>query len=139
MIEDLWLYRWLAIGVLTVNQYSPHQLIVPSNFVRILVLNWALTSLSLELTFFLKWLGDAQTQKAVTTWTVGSGVNHQQIGNTWSGQNDLVSLSMSGALNIFDPRTSDKPVRVFNVRPPLLSSSARLLNVTVLHRLLRNQ
>jgi WD40 repeat protein len=44
-------------------------------------------------------------------------VNYQQIGNTWSGQTDLVSLSVSGALNIFDPRTGDKPVRVFNVSP----------------------
>ena len=70
-----------------------------------------------ELDVFYSLLGDAQTQKAVTTWTVGSGVNHQQIGNTWCGRNDLVSLSMSGALNIFDPRTSDKPIRVFNVRP----------------------
>ncbi|KDR80239.1 hypothetical protein GALMADRAFT_242541 [Galerina marginata CBS 339.88] len=59
-------------------------------------------------------LWDAKTQKAVTTWTVGSGVNHQQVGNTWSGQNDLVSLSMSGDLNVFDPRTGDKPVRILN-------------------------
>ncbi|KAF8155889.1 WD40-repeat-containing domain protein [Crassisporium funariophilum] len=59
-------------------------------------------------------LWDAQTQKAVSSWTVGSGVNHQQMGNTWSGQNDLVSLSMSGDLNIFDPRTADKPARIFS-------------------------
>ncbi|KAF8182076.1 WD40-repeat-containing domain protein [Pholiota molesta] len=59
-------------------------------------------------------LWDAQTQKAVTTWTVGSGVNHHQVGNTWSGQADLVSLSMSGDLNIFDPRTGDKPVRILS-------------------------
>ena len=56
----------------------------------VLILNWMF--------FYSLLLGDAQTQKAVTTWTVGSGVNHQQIGNTWSGRNDLVSLSMSGAL-----------------------------------------
>ncbi|PPQ78614.1 hypothetical protein CVT25_010578 [Psilocybe cyanescens] len=59
-------------------------------------------------------LWDAQAQKAVTTWTVGSGVNHQQMGNTWSGENDLVSLSMSGDLNVFDPRTGDKPVRILS-------------------------
>ncbi|KAF8893170.1 WD40-repeat-containing domain protein [Gymnopilus junonius] len=59
-------------------------------------------------------LWDAQTQKAVTTWTVGSGVNYQQVGNTWSGQSDLVSLSISGDLNVFDPRTADKPVRVLS-------------------------
>ncbi|KAF8962540.1 WD40-repeat-containing domain protein [Flammula alnicola] len=60
-------------------------------------------------------LWDAQTQKAVTTWTVGSGVSYQQVGNTWSGQSDLVSLSMSGDLNVFDPRTGDKPVRILSV------------------------
>ena len=111
------LCRWLAIGVLTANRYSPHRLIVLSNFVRMLV---HLRS-SLSHRFFFGLVGDAQTQKAVTTWTVGSGVNHQQIGNTWSGQDDLVSLSMSGALNIFDPRTGDKPVRVFNVSCTSLS------------------
>ncbi|KIM46699.1 hypothetical protein M413DRAFT_440287 [Hebeloma cylindrosporum] len=59
-------------------------------------------------------LWDAQTQKAVTTWTLGSGVNNQQVGNTWSGQSDLVSLSISGDLNVFDPRTGDKPTRIFS-------------------------
>ncbi len=63
-------------------------------------------------------LGDASTQKAVITWTVGSGLGHQQAGNTWSGQTDLVSLSMSGELNIFDPRIGDKPARVLSVRKP---------------------
>ena len=46
---------------------------------------------------------------------MGTGVEHQQVGNTWSGESDLVSLSMSGDLNIFDPRTGDKPVRVLSV------------------------
>ncbi|KAJ3512753.1 hypothetical protein NLJ89_g3342 [Agrocybe chaxingu] len=59
-------------------------------------------------------LWDAQTQKAVTTWIVGSGIDHQQVGGTWVGDTDLVSLSMSGDLNLFDPRTGDKPVRVFS-------------------------
>ncbi|KAF9477791.1 WD40 repeat-like protein [Pholiota conissans] len=59
-------------------------------------------------------LWDAQTQKAINTWTVGSGVDYQQVGNTWSGQSDLVSLSMSGDLNVFDPRVGDKPVQVLS-------------------------
>ncbi|KAF7795659.1 hypothetical protein EIP86_006824 [Pleurotus ostreatoroseus] len=54
---------------------------------------------------------DAESRKAVTTWTVGSGVNFQQIGNTWTEGDEIVSLSMSGDLNIFDKRTDDKPVR----------------------------
>ena len=62
-------------------------------------------------------IGDAQMQKAINTWTVGSGVDYQQVGNTWSGQSDLVSLSMSGDLNVFDPRVGDKPVQVLSVRP----------------------
>ena len=76
----------------------------------------------MEITYFMLNLiiviirqGDAQTQKAVTTWTLGSGVNHQQVGNTWSGQSDLVSLSISGDLNVFDPRTGDRPTRIFSV------------------------
>src|SRR5258705_466325 len=59
--------------------------------------------------------GDAQTQKAVTTWTVGSEISHQQVGNAWSGESNLVSLSLSGTLNIFDPRVGDKPPRILEV------------------------
>ena len=116
LIEGLCGYRWLAIGVLIVIQYLPHQLTVPSNFVRKFWFDLCAHFL-LNPEIIIIWLGDAQTQKVVTTWTVGTGVSHQQIGNTWSGGNDLVSLSMSGALNIFDPRTGDKPTRVFNVSP----------------------
>ncbi|KAJ8454420.1 hypothetical protein ONZ45_g19315 [Pleurotus djamor] len=58
-------------------------------------------------------LWDVETRKAVTTWTVGSGVDYQQVGNVWSGTEDIVSLSMSSDLNVFDRRTnSDKPTRV---------------------------
>ena len=46
------------------------------------------------------------------TWTVGTAVDHQQVGNTWSGENNLVSLSMSGELNLFDPRFADKVVKM---------------------------
>lgn len=59
--------------------------------------------------------GDVEARKAITTWTVGSTVDDQQLGNTWSGENNLVSLSLGGNLNVFDPRTADNPARVFSV------------------------
>ncbi|KAI0716528.1 WD40 repeat-like protein [Earliella scabrosa] len=57
-------------------------------------------------------LWDVETKKAQTTWTLGSGVNHQQVGNTWTAGDSIVSLSMSGDLNVFDKRVGDKPARV---------------------------
>ncbi|KAJ3840032.1 WD40 repeat-like protein [Lentinula raphanica] len=57
-------------------------------------------------------LWDVETRKAITTWVVGNGVDFQQVGNTWNGEHDLVSLSLSGDLNIFDVRTGDKPSRI---------------------------
>ncbi|KAF8186885.1 WD40 repeat-like protein [Mycena galopus ATCC 62051] len=56
--------------------------------------------------------GDVETHKATTTWTVGSSVNDQQMGNVWSRETDIVSLSLSGDLNVFDSRVGDKPARV---------------------------
>ncbi|KAJ3848746.1 WD40-repeat-containing domain protein [Lentinula lateritia] len=61
-------------------------------------------------------LWDVETRKAITTWTVGNGVSFQQVGNTWSGESDIVSLSLSGDLNVFDIRTGGKPSRVIQVR-----------------------
>ncbi|KAJ7689439.1 WD40 repeat-like protein [Mycena rosella] len=57
-------------------------------------------------------LWDAETRKATTTWSLGAGVNNQQVGNVWSREEDIVSLSLSGDLNVFDPRVGDKPARV---------------------------
>ncbi|RPD75554.1 WD40 repeat-like protein [Lentinus tigrinus ALCF2SS1-7] len=57
-------------------------------------------------------LWDVETKKAQITWTLGSGVNHQQIGNTWTAGDSIVSLSMSGDLNVFDKRVGDKPARI---------------------------
>ncbi|PIL23440.1 hypothetical protein GSI_14751 [Ganoderma sinense ZZ0214-1] len=57
-------------------------------------------------------LWDVETKKAQTTWTLGSGVNNQQVGNTWTAGDSIVSLSMSGDLNVFDKRVGDKPARV---------------------------
>ncbi|KAK0435218.1 WD40-repeat-containing domain protein [Armillaria borealis] len=58
-------------------------------------------------------LWDVETRKSVTTWTVGSGVTNQQVGNTWSAENGIVSLSLGGDLNVFDPRVGDKSIRTF--------------------------
>lgn len=53
--------------------------------------------------------------KAVTTWTLGTAVNDQQVGNTWGGAEDIVSLSLSGDLNVFDRRSGDGPARIIRV------------------------
>ncbi|KAJ7634661.1 WD40-repeat-containing domain protein [Roridomyces roridus] len=57
-------------------------------------------------------LWDVETRKATSTWSLGSGVNNQQVGNVWSRETDIVSLSLSGDLNVFDPRVGDKPARI---------------------------
>ncbi|KAJ6487813.1 WD40 repeat-like protein [Mycena sanguinolenta] len=57
-------------------------------------------------------LWDVETHKATTTWSLGAGVNNQQMGNVWSRETDIVSLSLSGDLNVFDSRVADKPARV---------------------------
>lgn len=67
-------------------------------------------------------LGDVESRKAVTTWTLGTAVEFQQVGNTWTQGDDIVSLSLSGDLNIFDKRVGDKPARVLHVRLVFVSS-----------------
>jgi hypothetical protein len=76
-----------------------------ANLGRLLVMKMLITCL----------LGDIETRKAVTTWTLGAAINDQQVGNTWSGAEDIVSLSLSGDLNVFDRRNGDKPARVISV------------------------
>ncbi|KAJ3552698.1 hypothetical protein NM688_g4017 [Phlebia brevispora] len=71
-------------------------------------------------------LWDVETRKAVNTWTVGSGVPYQQVGNTWTEGDEIVSLSMSGDLNIFDKRTGDKPVRVLQGPSKPITAAAAL-------------
>ncbi|KAF4618556.1 hypothetical protein D9613_010054 [Agrocybe pediades] len=77
-------------------------------------------------------LWDAETNKAIQTWTVGSGVNHQQVGGTWSGESNLVSLSMSGDLNIFDSRTGGKPARVLQAPQKSVTAIAPVSSETFL-------
>ncbi|CCL99609.1 uncharacterized protein FIBRA_01627 [Fibroporia radiculosa] len=54
-------------------------------------------------------LWDVESHKAITSWSLGSGVDNQQVGNAWTASDNIVSLSMSGTLNIFDKRVGDKP------------------------------
>jgi WD40 repeat protein len=67
-------------------------------------------------------LWDAETRKAVTTWTVGSGVDYHQIGNTWNDDINIVSLSLSGDLSVFDPRVGDKPTQVYSAPQKAVNS-----------------
>ncbi|KAF9010086.1 WD40 repeat-like protein [Cyathus striatus] len=77
-------------------------------------------------------LWDAEAQKAVNTWTVGAGVNYQQVGATWSGEQDIVSLSLFGTLNIFDSRIADKPSRIFNAPQKAVNAIAQVSSDTFL-------
>lgn len=57
-----------------------------------------------------------ENKKTIQTWSLGAGVANQQVGNAWGVDGDIVSLSMSGVLNVFDQRVGDKPTRFLNVR-----------------------
>ncbi|KAG3229892.1 WD40 repeat-like protein [Suillus brevipes Sb2] len=69
-------------------------------------------------------LWDIEARKSLQVWTVGSGVSNQQVGGVWSGINDLVSLSMSGDLNVFDPRTGDKPTRILQAPQKAITAAS---------------
>ncbi|KZT40582.1 WD40 repeat-like protein [Sistotremastrum suecicum HHB10207 ss-3] len=60
-------------------------------------------------------LWDVETQKSIISWTVGDAIQSQQVGNTWAGKSSdtgIVSVSLSGDLNIFDKRSSSGPVKI---------------------------
>lgn len=61
-------------------------------------------------------IGDVEASKLVTSWSLGTGVSHQQVGGTWTEGDEIVSLSMSSDLNIFDKRVADEPSRIIRVR-----------------------
>jgi len=71
-------------------------------------------------------LWDVETKKAMVTWSLSSSpsVGHQQLGNTWVGE-EIVSLSHSGYLNTFDPRTSGKPSRIIYGHQKAITAIAR--------------
>ncbi|KAH7100572.1 WD40 repeat-like protein [Auriculariales sp. MPI-PUGE-AT-0066] len=55
---------------------------------------------------------DPATKASTRTITIGSGVSNQQVGAAWTARG-VVSLSMSGDLNLLDDRTpGDKPALV---------------------------
>lgn len=47
--------------------------------------------------------------------TPAEKVNHQQVGNVWATENEIVSVSLSGDLNVIDRRSGGKPARVLHV------------------------
>ena len=52
------------------------------------------------------YLGDASTLKSSQTYQIGSDIQSQQNGVVFANPNTLVSVSLSGALNVFDTRES---------------------------------
>ncbi|KAF9788338.1 WD40 repeat-like protein [Thelephora terrestris] len=69
-------------------------------------------------------LWDVEASKLVTSWSLGTGVDHQQVGGTWTEGDEIVSLSLSSDLNIFDKRVGDKPSRI--IRAPQKAVTAAL-------------
>ncbi|KAG8933865.1 WD40 repeat-like protein [Tulasnella sp. 418] len=62
-------------------------------------------------------LWDVESKNNKATWTIGSGVAHQQVGNTWSGESDssgIVSLSLGGQLNVLEVNTPDRVSKVLH-------------------------
>lgn len=51
----------------------------------------------------------------MSSWSLGPGVDNQQVGGTWTEGDEIVSLSMSSDLNVFDKRVSEKPSRIIQV------------------------
>jgi hypothetical protein len=74
-------------------------------------------------------IGDVETSTAVNTWSFGIGVDNQQVGNTWTQNDDIVSLSMSSDLNIFDKRVGDKPSRIIQVALMVFVISCALIAI----------
>ena len=62
-------------------------------------------------------VGDVATRENIQTWTVGTSVPNQQVGNTWAEGGGIVSLSLSGVLNVFDQREGSKVSRILHVGP----------------------
>ena len=50
--------------------------------------------------------GDAATLQSIQTYSVGSDIPAQQNGIVYANPNTIVSVSLSGVLNLFDPRES---------------------------------
>ena len=62
------------------------------------------------------------------------GVDAQQVGGAWTEGDEILSLSMSGDINVFDKRTADKPSRVLQVS----SASHADISIAISAALLRH-
>ncbi|EKM77398.1 hypothetical protein AGABI1DRAFT_62030 [Agaricus bisporus var. burnettii JB137-S8] len=69
-------------------------------------------------------LWDIESKKATVTWTAGPAIEDQQVGNTWSGERNLLSLSLRGDLLSFDPRTPTGPSRVYSAPQTAITAIA---------------
>ncbi|KAM0748133.1 putative actin cortical patch component [Meredithblackwellia eburnea MCA 4105] len=73
-------------------------------------------------------LWDVASGKVVQTWDFGpseaSSLLAQQVGNVWTTNDELVSLSFSGALNVLDIRAPGKPTKVIHGHQTALTSLA---------------
>ena len=82
----------------------------------IFALSWSADSRSISTSGANKTvkIWDVEKQMVTQSWTVGDGVEHQQVGNAWSsGPNEeIVSLSFGGNLNVLDKRTGDRPAKI---------------------------
>lgn len=60
-------------------------------------------------------LWDVGAGTAVTTFTMGTDVNDQQLGCLWQKEH-LLSISLSGFINYLDRNNPDRPIRTIKVR-----------------------
>ncbi|KAI0066923.1 WD40 repeat-like protein [Artomyces pyxidatus] len=70
-------------------------------------------------------LWDVETRKATSIYKLGEGVEHQQVGAVWNAPATIVSLSVSGDLNVFDPRTPARPAKtIYAPQKPVTAAAA---------------
>ncbi len=58
-----------------------------------------------------------------SSWTIGTSLDDQQVGNTWALDNLIVSISLSGSLTYIDPRASS-PVHTIYAHQKAITSLA---------------
>ncbi|KAK2461222.1 hypothetical protein APHAL10511_006749 [Amanita phalloides] len=75
-------------------------------------------------------LWDVETHENLISWSLGTSVDDQQVGNVWNEENEFISLSLNGSLNVFDPRTGDKPVRVLVAPQKAITAAAPIGSYT---------
>lgn len=109
----------LSPGPKTPSVYALVEQIVLSRWVARVALagTQSITRLLRSLKFQI-W--DIESKSPVTSWTLGGGVDSQQVGGVWSPakEDEIVSLSFDGTLNVLDARQSDKPSQRLYGRKP---------------------